>query len=116
MLPRIAAVYFPENKTIVGEDIGLVLFPGESITISYLIPIKRVEIEKACDDTKPQMIFMPVLAGFISYSYPAATIRADTGFVYEIRVDEVAAFDFGAIAGSTNLSLTRDRHSEGFAT
>ena len=116
MPPRVARVLFPENKTIFGEDLGLVLFPGETHTVDYTIPITRAEIEKSCEDTMPQMIFWPSLCGIVSYSYPLASVRADTGFVYGIMLNGMPNFKLDEVAEMANMSLRNDLFGTGFVT
>lgn len=84
MPPKMTTMMNPGGTTGISEP-GLLLFPGEHFTFNYRIPLKRSEIEKACEDIKPEMHFFPELCGFITYTYPLATVRADTGFVLRIE-------------------------------
>lgn len=88
MPPKMTTMIIPGGTTGISEP-GLLLFPGEHFTFNYRIPLKRSEIEKACEDIKPQMHFFPELCGLITYTYPLATVRADTGFI--LRVEKALA-------------------------
>src|SRR5207249_3772832 len=48
-----ATMIIPGGTPIVGSELGLLLFPDETCTFNYRIPIKRSEIEKSCEDIKP---------------------------------------------------------------
>jgi len=88
MPPKMTTMIIPGGSTGISEP-GLLLFPGEHFTFNYTIPLKRSEIEKACEDIKPQTHFFPELCGLITYTYPLATVRADTGFI--LRVEKALA-------------------------
>jgi hypothetical protein len=75
------SILIPGNIPISGAELGLILFPKEPRTFNYKIPIKRVEIESSCEDIKPNMHFFPEVYGLVTYTYPLADVRADTGFV-----------------------------------
>ena len=115
LLPRIPTIFFPGHVTIEGADLGLVLFPGETHTIKYALRIKRDEIVKSCEDTKPSMNFWPILGGLVEYSHPLASVRADTAFVYDVEFSDELFFKLDEVIPMESLSLSRtDR--EGFAT
>ncbi len=115
LLPRIPIVITPGNVTIEGADLGLVLFPGEVHSIKYTIPIKKAELLKACEDTKPP-IFWPVLGGLITYSYALASIRADTAFAYTVEHGDGPVFKLDETIPAEKLDLSRSIFGEGFAT
>lgn len=81
----VGAVLLPGAIPIGGAELGLVLFPEETYTFSWRIPIRRDEIQRACEDIKPHAHFWPEVFGLVSYTYPLATVRADTGFMYCIE-------------------------------
>jgi len=115
------AVLLPGGVPIGSTEFGIVLFPEETYTFNWKIPIKRDELEKACADMKPDKHFWPELLGLVTYSYPLATARADTGFVCcveralpngphgrVLRLDE-------PVSGE-NLRISDDSLWSGFAT
>ncbi len=116
LLPRIPIVFMPGNVTIEGADLGLVLFPGEVHSIEYTIPIKKAELLKACEDTKPPINFWPVLGGLIAYSYALASIRADTAFAYTVEHSAGPVFKLNETIPVEKLSLSRSIFGKGFAT
>ena len=70
------------------------LFPNETRIEHHRSHVKRSEIEKACEDIEPNMNFWRELCALVTYAYPLATVRADTGFVYRIeRQDGVFELD-----------------------
>lgn len=68
-----AGVLVPGGIPLGSAELGLVLFPEETYTFNYRLPIRRNEIEKACEDIKPNMHFWPELCGLVTYTYPLAT-------------------------------------------
>jgi hypothetical protein len=76
---------------------GLALFPKETHTFPYILPIKRSDILKANED-RPEKYLLPDVFGLIHYVYPVATVRAGTGFLYPIEratPDDKLGFAFG---------------------
>jgi hypothetical protein len=78
-------VLLPGGTPIGGAELGLILFPEETFTFNYKIPISRDEIEKSFEDIKPARYFFPEVFGLVTYLYPLAAVRADTGFVCSIE-------------------------------
>jgi hypothetical protein len=78
------AVLLPGEVPIGGAEPGLILFPAEIFTFNYKIPISREEIEASFEDIKPNRYFAPEVFGLVTYLYPLAAIRPDTGFVCSI--------------------------------
>jgi hypothetical protein len=67
-----------------GAELGLILFPEETFTFNYKISISREEIEASFEDIKPNRYFYPEVFGLVTYLYPLAAVRPDTGFVCSI--------------------------------
>jgi hypothetical protein len=84
MPPGTVAITIPGGIPMIGSEIGLLLFPERTHISNYKFTIKRTEIEKSCEDM-PTKHFWPEVCGLITYSYPLAAVRADTGFVYRIE-------------------------------
>jgi hypothetical protein len=84
---KTGAVAVPGSHALVDIP-GRVIFP-ECERIDLLsLPIRREDIENACDDPAIKH-FWPELVVLITYSYHLAEIRADTGRIYRIsRVTE----------------------------
>jgi hypothetical protein len=85
MPPVGASILVPGGIPLGAAELGKVLFPEETYTFNVRIPIRRDEIEKACEDIKPDMNFWPELWGLVTYTYSLAAVRADTGFVCSIE-------------------------------
>ena len=78
----------------INSEVGRMLFPNETRIEHHRSHVKRSEIEKACEDIEPNMNFWRELCALVTYAYPLATVRADTGFVYRIeRQDGVFELD-----------------------
>lgn len=102
------------GANIGSDQQGLVLFPNETHIFRYKIPIKRSEIEKSCKDIKPNLHFFPEVSGIVTYTYPLAKIRADTGFVNSIEVIG-GAFELDNPVSLDEIRID-DRSMWGFAT
>jgi hypothetical protein len=110
----------PGGASIGGAEVGLMLFPEETYTYHLKMPIKRQDIENACEDMADKYFFPEVL-GLVTYTYPLATIRADTGFVYGIRKEpdgdpSGTAFKLNESVPLRRLSLTDHPLWSSFAT
>ena len=121
MPPGVAAMIIPGGVSMVGSEIGLLMFPEETYTFNYRIPLKRSEIEKSFEDIKPHTHFFPELSGLITYTYSLAKVRADTGFVLSIekaladgRRGDVLKLDETVLV--ENLRLSDHSLWSGFAT
>lgn len=66
-------------------EYGLLLFPSETHISDIELPISRIEIEKSIEDIKPKKSFFPELIGLVSYTYPFASHRPQTGFIFYLR-------------------------------
>ncbi len=109
-----STMIIPGGISIVGSELGLLLFPDETYTFNYRIPLKRSEIEKSCEDISTKH-FWPELRGLVTYTYPLATVRADTGFVY--RIEKLGGvLELGEPVPLENMSLSDHSLWSGFAT
>jgi hypothetical protein len=84
-LPVNAAVSLGPGGTALGSMYGLMLFPGEDHTENWLINVPRGDIVKAIDSPDSGR-FRPEVCGLVTYIYPLASVRADTGFIRGLEV------------------------------
>jgi hypothetical protein len=110
----VAGVLIPGGMPLGDAELGLVLFPDETYTFNYKIPVKRSEIEKACEDM-PTKHFFPEVFGLVTYTYPLAKVRADTGLVCHIEKPG-SAFELGEPVPLENMRLSDHALWSGFAT
>jgi uncharacterized membrane protein len=119
---KTTTILIPSGENFGGEEIGLVLFPNESHPFNYILRIKRDEIEKSCEDlklSKTSKYIMPIVCGLVTYNYPLAKVRADTGFVYPIRRKTGQTRDVFYLNKSVpqnNIVFDTDFSGQGFAT
>jgi hypothetical protein len=119
MAPSVTMI--SEGKPLGKADLGLVLFPEETHKLNYTIPINRKDVERACEDIRPSMHYMPEVWGIITYTYPLANVRADTGFVCHVEnvspTSETGyAFEWDKPVPSEHIRLTDHSMWGGFAT
>ena len=100
---------------LVNSEIGRVLFPNEAWVAHRKFHVKRSEIEKACEDITPNTNYMPEVCALVAYSYPQATIRADTGFVYRIERQD-GLFKLDEPVPMEEMSINDELSWGGFAT
>jgi hypothetical protein len=115
------SILMPGGIPIGGAELGLILFPNDPHSFNYKIPIKRADIESSCEDIKPNMHFTPEVFGLVTYTYPLADVRADTGFVR--RIDNVSpdsksglAFELSKPVQLGHLRVADHSLWSGFAT
>lgn len=119
---KVTTILLPGGENFGSEKIGLVLFPNESYPFNYILRIKRDEIEKSCEDlklSKTSKYIMPIVCGIITYNYPLAKVRADTGFAYPIRRktgQTKGVFYLNKSIPQNNIVFDTDFSAEGFAT
>lgn len=119
---KTTTILIPGGENFGSEEIGLVLFPNESHPFNYILRIKRDEIEKSCEDlklSKTSKYIMPIVCGLVTYNYPLANVRADTGFVYPIRRktgQTSGVFYLNKSVPQNNIVLDTDFSGHGFAT
>ena len=82
---KTVGVLIPGGTSMGGGELGLILFPKDIQSVNYTIRIHREEIDRSCEDIKPNMHFFPEIRGLVTYTYPLADVRADTGFVCSIE-------------------------------
>ena len=82
---KTVGVLIPGGAPIGGAELGLILFPKDTQTFNYTITINREEIDTSCEDSKPNTYFFPEVFGLVTYTYPLADVRADTGFKCSIK-------------------------------
>lgn len=118
---RSGAVLVPGAVPLGDAELGLVLFPGEKQIFNYRLPLKREEIERSCEDIKPDMHFFPELFGLVTYTYPLATIRAETGFVFRVEKAQGdgrfgGVFELGQEVQAENMRISEHSLWSGFAS
>lgn len=123
---KVTTILIPSGVSLGSEETGLVLFPNESHRFNYILPIKRDEIEKSCEDlklNKTGKYIMPIVSGIITYSFPLAKVRADTGFVYPmIRATgkttgkTTSVFYLDKTVPQKDILFDTDFSGDGFAT
>ena len=73
-----ATVLIPGGFSMGPLDTGPIIFPGGSKTFNYRMSIKRADLEKSCENIKPNTNFSPEVFAIIFYTYPSAKVRATT--------------------------------------
>jgi hypothetical protein len=114
-----SVVLIPGGIRIGGAELGLILFPDETSTFVNKIPISRGEIERSFEDIKPNEHFFPEVFGLVTYAYPLADVRADTGFVCGIEnvtPDSKSGFAFELGQSVRPEYMRVANHWGGFAT
>jgi hypothetical protein len=74
-------VLIPSGISMGREEYGPIIFPGGSKTFNYKIPLKRSDLEKSCEDIRPNTNFSPEVYAIVFYTYPSATVRASTAVI-----------------------------------
>lgn len=115
------AVVLPGSVSLGNNETGVLLFPGETHSINYRLPLNRGEIVKSCDDIKPNLYFMPEVFGLATYTYPLAAVRADTGFVYQVErakpVEHLGtAFGLDEVVQAEQITISEHQLWGSFAT
>jgi hypothetical protein len=119
---KATTILIPNGENFGSEEIGLVLFPNESHRFNYILRIKRDEIEKSCEDlklSKTSKYIMSVVSGIVTYSFPLAKVRADTGFVYPMRRatgKTTSVFYLNKLVPQKDILFDTDFSGDGFAT
>jgi hypothetical protein len=114
-----SVVLLPGGIPIGDVELGLILFPGETSTFDYKMPIRRGEIERSFEDIKPNTHFMPQVFGLVAYTYPLADVRADTGFgcsIENMAPDSKTGFAFDLDQSVRPEYMRVANHWGGFAT
>jgi len=71
-------ILIPSGFSMGREEIGPIIFPGGSKTFNYRLSLKRSDLEKSCEDIRPNTNFSPEVFAIVFYTYPSATVRAST--------------------------------------
>lgn len=71
-------VLIPSGLNMGPLQIGTTIFPAGSKIFKYRLKIKRSELEKSCEDIRPNTNFSPEVFALVFYTYPSATVRATT--------------------------------------
>ena len=105
----------PGNMPI-NNPTGTLLFPDESFIDKRILPISGVDLVKSCKDIHPATHFWPELIVLVTYVYQLASVRADTGFVYELRKTDGTPFEIGENVGASEIEIQPHSMWGGFAT
>jgi hypothetical protein len=113
--PKPPIALISAERPIENAEIGYMLFPDEVLVLSFNIPAKRNEIERAIQHISPRKFFHPELCGLICYNYPLAKVRATTAFIYWIR-HTGGLLDMDVPINKSSLRLVNHDLWNGFAT
>jgi Cys-tRNA synthase (O-phospho-L-seryl-tRNA:Cys-tRNA synthase) len=94
----------------------VILFPNEEHIEQIQYPIRRDELEKACEDLPPPKHYWPELIVLITYTYQLAAIRADTGLICQISRNDGTPLLLDEGLSEAEMRISLHRMWGGFAT
>ena len=110
------AIALPGNMAIANPS-GTLLFPDGVSIEQIILPINVAEIAKSRQERNDGDVhFWAEVVVLVTYVYNLAPIRADTGFIYELKTTDGVPLKFGDDVPIGNLTLEPHPLWGGFAT
>lgn len=110
------AIAVPGNMPITNPS-GTLLFPEGVFVEQIILPINVAEIAASRQEAKNGGVnFWAEVVVLVTYVYNLAPIRADTGFIYELKTKDGVPLKFGVDVPMGDLRLEPHSMWGGFAT